>query len=220
MKSKIAVKKINKTDIDYFRSRIVNWGRKNFAHFPWRKTSNLWHCLVVEIMLQRTRAEQVVPVFKNFCKDCKTPFQYAKKKKYSVFKTLGLPQREGLLRKLAIQLSRGKIPKKKEELLKLSGVGEYISAAYRSLHLGIRDVIIDSNVVRVYGRFFGFKTDGETRRKKWFVELAERMTPQRVFTDYNYGLIDFTREICKPKPLCEQCIIRKKCKYSNKQGYG
>jgi A/G-specific adenine glycosylase len=59
--------------------------------------------------------------------------------------------------------------------------GSYIASAYRSLHLRERDFIIDSNVIRLYGRFFGFSTDSETRRKRSFLELADRATPARRF---------------------------------------
>lgn len=207
--------KVSNEEIRYLRLKLVKWGRNNFDNLPWRKSKNLWHCLVVEIMLQRTKAEQVVPVFLEFRNKCRTPASYLRRRKYSVFKSLGLPQREKLLRKLARHLNDQSIPQEKEQLLALPGIGEYIASAYRSLHLMIKDTIIDSNVVRLYGRFFGFATDGETRRKKCFINLANRITPPKAFRDFNYALIDFTRKICRPKPLCNSCPILKDCEYYN-----
>ena len=102
------------------------------------------------------------------------------------------------LKKLAKIISEKEISTDKKELLELPGIGEYIASAFRSLHFGIRDAIIDSNVVRLYGRFFGMKTDSETRRKKWIIELSNNLTPINEYKAYNYGLIDFTRKICKP----------------------
>ncbi len=68
-----------------------------------------------------------------------------------------------------------------------------IAGGMNDRHLGIGDVFIDSNVVRICGRFFGFRADGETKRKRWLEELAELVTPARSLTCCNYGLVDFTR---------------------------
>lgn len=89
----------------------------------------------------------------------------------------------------------------------------YLASAFRSLHANQWDRIIDSNVVRFYGRFFGFETHGETRRKKWFIKLCEELTPLRKHQDYNYALLDFTRSICVSKPQCEICPLKRKCSF-------
>lgn len=207
------MKDLDNRQLKYFQKAITKWGKYNYSNFPWRKTQNKWHALVAEIMLQRTKAEQVLPAYQAFCKKYKSPSDYLKVKKPDVFSTLGLTWRENELKKLAEILAQNPIPENKSELQQLPGVGDYIASAYLSLHAGTRAHIIDSNVVRLYGRFFGFETDGETRRKKWFIGLAEKLTPQKRFREYNYGLIDFTREICRTKPPCDTCILRKRCEY-------
>lgn len=207
---------VSSEGIRYFRQKIIRWGKKHYASFPWRTDANLWHRLVAEIMLQRTNAEQVLPAYLTFCAKYPTPSHYLKDSDHTTFQTLGLLWREPLLERLAGILVNSDIPQEREKLLELPGIGEYIASAFRSLHLGIRDSIIDSNVVRLYGRFFGFLTDGETRRKRWLIELARALTPARQFTAYNYGVIDFTRQICQPRPLCPHCPIRKKCAYGTK----
>ncbi|MBZ0098521.1 MAG: hypothetical protein K8F30_05530 [Taibaiella sp.] len=204
---------VSEEKIVYFQASILAWGRKNFADFPWRKSQNKWHSLVAEIMLQRTKAEQVVPAYLTFTSSYQTPLDYFEDEDGMAFKTLGLHWRETLLKELSRILSEKDIPEDKDSLLELPGVGQYIAAAYRSLHLEYRDVIIDSNVVRVYGRYFGFETHAETRRKRWFIELSEKMTPQETFKEYNYGLIDFTREVCKPRPECKICPLNSRCAF-------
>lgn len=205
--------------VSYFRSRILAWAARNSSGFPWRKTENKWHALVAEIMLQRTRAQQVLPVYESFSAQYGSPADFLADETDTTFASLGLSWRERELRKLAVILSQQPIPLTRQELLELPGVGDYISSAFLSLHSGKRDFIIDSNVVRLYGRFFGFDTDAETRRKKWFIELADRLTPIRKFRDFNYGLIDFTRTVCKPKPLCRQCVLRTKCHYPQRAAH-
>ncbi len=195
--------------------KILEWRKTNCYNFPWRNTKNFWHALVAEIMLQRTKAEQVMPVFNEFCLKYKTPSDYVREQNCKMFERLGLKWRAKELYRLAEILAERGIPSKKEELIKLPGVGEYIASAFRSLHLDQFDVIIDSNVVRLYGRYYGFRTDGETRRKKWFKEIAELITPKKEFRDYNYGLIDFTRTICKQRPICSRCSLFSFCGNKN-----
>lgn len=202
------------TKKDYVVDSLLKWGTKNFKFYDWRNTNNKWHALVAEIMLQRTSADQVLPVYRNFCNKYISPNDYINSNE-KIFKNLGLHWRESLLKKLAVVLSNKDIPTEKKELLKLPAIGDYIASAYRSLHLNKRDIIIDSNVVRIYGRFFGFKTHSETRRNKKFKLLSNRITPIDDHKIYNYALIDFTREICTYKPKCNYCIIQDRCCYRN-----
>lgn len=206
---------ITPDEIGYFRAEIVRWGRENFVAYPWRNFQNPWHSLVVEIMLQRTNATQVLPSFLSFVEKYPDPESYLRDENPRVFDRLGLPQREKLLKQLAMQLVNGEIPLDRDQLLALPAVGSYIAAAFRSLHMGERDYIIDSNIVRLYGRFWGFDTDGETRRKKWFIQLADVLTPLDGHQIYNYGLLDFTRAICAPRPRCYSCPLAERCSYFN-----
>lgn len=207
----LTIKMPSESEAISFTEAIVTWAQHNYADYPWRNTTNRWHALVAEIMLQRTGAEQVQPVYKTFCDRYKIPRDYFLYADGTVFNSLGLKWRERKLLELAEALFEKDIPEDREQLLKLPGVGDYIAAAYRSLHLGLYDIIVDSNIVRLYGRYFGFETDGETRRKKHLKELATYLTPVSNHTIYNYGLIDFTRLICRPKPFCRSCPLNVMC---------
>lgn len=209
---------IKEKKIKYFRKKILVWGKNNFRDFAWRKSGNKWHALIAEIMLQRTKAAQVLPVYEHFVRKYSNPTEFVTNYDGNIFENLGLPGRNKYLKKLNEILINKEIPESKEDLLELPCIGDYIASAFLSLHLGKRAAIIDSNIVRLYGRFFGFKTDGETRRKKWLNELAEHLTPRKAFKDFNYSLIDFTGGICKPKPLCNICIINERCSYYTSKG--
>lgn len=208
---------VTKREINYFRNKLLAWSKHNHSNFPWRITANKWHALVAEIMLQRTRTDQVLPVYESFVLNYPSPEHYYKSSNSSVFSTLGLRWREPILKSLSESLITGDIPCKKAALVELPGIGEYIASAFLSFHCGKREFIIDSNVVRLYGRFLGFRTDGETRRRKWFIELADTITPKRKYRDFNYAIIDYTRQVCKTKPACLNCILARKCKLSTKK---
>ena len=204
---------ISKIELMYFQNKIIGWGSENFRSFTWRYSNNKWHCLVAEIMLQRTRAEQVEPIYKELVAKYEKPQDWLNNPDMHTFTSLGLPDRANQFLKLNKIIAINELPATKVDLMKLPGVGEYIASAFLSLHLGKRAFLIDSNIVRVYGRFFGFNTDGETRRKKWFNELADRLTPTKNHRNYNYAIIDFSREVCKPRPLCNLCPVKRKCKF-------
>ena len=129
------------TDIRYFHEKIINWERQHSADFPWRKTQNAWHALVAEIMLQRTRAEQVLPIYKHFAEKYKSPCDYAIDKRATVFKGLGLRWRERHLKNLASTLCNSDLKKDKKCLLELPGIGEYVASAYLSLHTNVENLL-------------------------------------------------------------------------------
>ena len=56
-------------NIVFFQQTIVEWFAKNGRMYPWRRESDPFRILVAEIMLQRTRAGQVLPVYEQFVKE-------------------------------------------------------------------------------------------------------------------------------------------------------
>lgn len=197
---------------------LAKWGRKNYEDFPWRRTRNPFHALIAEIMLQRTKAEQVLPVYESFAKRYPSIWAAANEdpdKIRQLFQPLGLRWRTEKVLRLIRELGskEEQIPDTPDKLIKLPGVGTYIVNAFLSTHRGVKAPIIDRNAVRLWSRIFGFNTDPETQRKKWFIKLAERMTPEEDFRQFNYAVLDFTRMICRTKPACDKCPITIHCEY-------
>lgn len=200
------------------RKALMEWSQNNYIAFPWRSTHNHFHALVAEIMLQRTKAEQVVPIYNLFTTRYSTPHDVILEKPSKILKLLkplGLSWRNKKILELVneLDLRGGTIPTEFRDLIKLPGVGSYAASAYLSFHLKIRASIIDSNAVRLWSRIFGFKKDGETRRKKQFTILAEKVTPRKKYKAFNYAVLDHTRMICKSKPLCNRCPLSLFCEY-------
>ncbi len=128
--------------------------------------------------------------------------------------SLGLRWRAKFLRRLGIELAaRRQIPDSLDELIALPGVGPYAASAYLSFHRGRRGVLLDSNIVRFYGRLLGLPTGPETRRTPLFKDIANTATPSLNVRDYNYAILDFTRTVCAPTPCCTECPLRRRCAY-------
>lgn len=210
-------------NIKSIRRILLKWGTANYKDFPWRKTDNKWHALLAEVLLQRTRVRAVVPVYNELIKRYPEPVDLANaslSEIEEVVYSLGLPARAVTLKALAAEVAfiEGRIPLNIDGITKLPGIGTYIAAAWLSFHAGGKAVIIDANVVRWICRLIDRQCDAETRRKKWLIELAKKLTPERRVKDYNYAVLDFTMEICVKKPLCEICPLGAKlCEYGKRK---
>jgi A/G-specific adenine glycosylase len=192
------------------RTILFRWGKLNFQDYPWRYTENKWHSLVAEILLQRTRANNVIPVYHEFIKIFPEPKDITVSSIQSIRKViypLGLSWRAEHLKSLGKELvmRNNEIPKELVELKKLPGVGDYVGSAWLSFHGEQRAVLIDANIVRWLCRIENEEIGPETRRKKWVRDVIEKITPKKNWKDFNFALLDFSMLICSKKPKCEVC---------------
>jgi len=205
--------------------KIIDWWLRNRRSYPWRKTSDPYKIAIAEIMLQRTRADQVLPIYLSFIKKFPTITDLAKASEVEIsyfFRKLGLFWRAGLVKKMAnfvVKEYRGTFPKDLKSLIKIPAIGEYISRAILSFAYGKRVVVIDSNICRIVKRIFGIEVSGEARRNRDIQRLAEKLLPSEIESKFiNWALIDFSALICKPsRPSCEICPIRNCCNYFKMQ---
>lgn len=199
------------------RRRLLRWGRANFQSYAWRVENDPWLSFVAEFLLQRTRASQVEPVFIAMRSRFPTAARLATGGPVAIgelTKTLGLHSRGPMLLRIAEAVAdRGGIPPESPaELRRFIGVGTYTTAAWLSLHRNKRATIIDANVARLLSRMTGLPYNRDPRHVQWVQRLAERLTPRRVFRDYNYAVLDFSMGTCTPRnPRCEGCVLKREC---------
>jgi A/G-specific adenine glycosylase len=213
------------TKLTAFSSLLLNWYfEEDNRSFPWRKTEDPYHILIAEIMLQRTRAEQVAPVFLSFIKRFPSPCELSKADISEIemfFSKLGLIWRVEKVKRLGevlVQNYDGKIPRNRNQLMSLPGVGEYVADAVLCFAFNKDIAIIDSNVCRVLGRVFNLKTKSEARRDRLYRETANRLIPEGKCKEFNWALIDHASSICTPKnPKCTKCPLRTICDFFTHQ---
>ena len=194
------------------RHALLRWGCANAKNFPWRTPDERWHALVAEVLLQRTRAQSVVPVYEAFVDRFPTAdhLVWATRQEIeALVRPLGLTWRATFLARLCGHLAEvgGRIPSDYDGLLALPGVGPYVASAVLAFHCGQRRAIVDANVVRWLCRLVGRPADGETRRKAWLIGLADDLTPARNWKPYNYAVLDFSMEVCAKQPKCQECPV-------------
>lgn len=193
------------------RERVLRWGRRNFAKYPWRDDHDPWLTLIAELLLQRTRAAQVLSVYEAFRARYPTPRQMLRSGRRgvrSLTARVGLHARGETLLALARIFEESGPPADREQLRAVTGVGAYTAAAWLSLHRNQREAIVDSNVFRWLARMVGQPYQRDPRGVRWVNALADRLTPKRAFRDFNYAVLDFTMTICTPRqPACERCPV-------------
>lgn len=171
-------------------------------------------------MLHRTNALQVEKIFINFVTkypDFRSICDAGQKTILKDLAFLGLKWRSELLYKVSCELTLnydGHIPLDKNELLKLPGIGPYISSAFLCFAYNLPEPMLDTNTVRIIGRIFGLKINDSSRRSKIFEKIMENLVKLGNCKDFSLSLIDFAEAVCKPhKPLCNECILNDLCQY-------
>jgi A/G-specific adenine glycosylase len=211
---------LNTTNL--FSELLLNWWSKNKRSFPWRETNDAYSILVAEVLLHRTKASQVEPVFVEFLASFPTPSSLSTTSLEEIQKILyplGLCWRTKLMHEMAneiLQKFGGEIPAKKEFLMTLPGVSDYIASAVMCFAYHCNEPLLDTNTVRVIGRVLDIKiTDGSRRSiqfKRAYLKLQG--TKKVVAREFAFAMLDFAALVCLPKkPLCEQCKVRDVCKY-------
>ena len=200
------------------RDATLKWGAAHSQSFLWRDPNlPVWQGLIAEFLLLRTRADQAARVFESIQRqypDARSLRDVPEDRLNGMIASLGLRWRRPLFIQLvrAIADCDGHVPTTIDELKKLPGVGAYVAAATAALHGGGRAAIVDANIVRLLCRLIGEEYDGETRRKRWLLDLAERLTPNVEFRDYGYAALDLSMIVCRPRrPLCPSCPLVTLC---------
>jgi endonuclease-3 len=99
-------------------------------------------------------------------------------------------------------------------LTALPGVGRKTAACVLIFALGRPEIPVDTHVHRVGGRL------GLFRRGASFEEAHDEMlavTPPEDAYELHINLIRHGREICRPRPRCGECALRRMCPYYRKQ---
>ena len=200
-----------------FRDGLLAWAENNLRSFPWRKTTDSFEVLVAEILLQKTLAERVAPVYESLLDAYPSITELAAAEPKEVathIETLGLQnQRSRALVKIGSELEGRGVPDDAQQLRALPYVGRYAANATLCFALGEPVPIVDANVVRVYGRAFGLDLD-EKADATW--EFAAEMLPSDDFRKYNLALLDFAAEVCEPRePNCATCYWHDRCPYAD-----
>jgi len=208
-------------DLVRFRASLLAWGRENFRAFPWRETTDPYRILMAEVMLHRTQAVQVAPVYERFVErypDVAAASAASLQDLHDVLYSLGLRWRIDLIHEMVrrvVAVHGGEIPESKQELLDLPGVSDYVASAVRCFASNLPEALVDTNTVRVAGRLFGLEIKDSSRRNRRFRDIIERLVDPDEPRAYNYALLDLADRICTKKrpPASAICPVLEWCRH-------
>ena len=202
-----------------FRRRLLAWYRRNGRDLPWRRTSDPYHILVSEVMLQQTQVDRVLPKYHEWLDRYPTLEALAAAPEHDVTQTwrpLGYnirPRRLHAIARESVANYGGALPSDEQTLRSFKGIGAYTAGAVMSFAFGKRAAILDTNVARVLFRVFigrGNPKAHAMRRHLW--EVSRAVLPQRNVFDFNQALMDFGATMCTArKPGCLLCPMRNGC---------
>jgi endonuclease III len=103
----------------------------------------------------------------------------------------------------------GDVPADMDRLVELPGVGRKTANVVLGHALGVPGLPVDRHVLRVSNRIGIAESDDPEVVEQ---QLCAAMPKDR-WTRTSDTLILHGRRICKPKPLCDQCVVRDDCDY-------
>lgn len=207
-----------------FRRALEAWAQGSVRNFPWRRTRDPYRVLIAELMLRRTRPAQVLPVYRAFLERYPTPRALARAREgdlHRLLAPLGLRWRTrnmiGVAREL-VRLPRAAF-RSAAALKRLPGVGDYVASAVQIMAFGRPETVIDTNVIRVLGRYWGRRVHPEARRERAFKELAAKCAPKRNAKLYTLALLDLGASVCTARhPHCGECPLNHGCWFARHTG--
>lgn len=206
------------------RRRLLAWFAKNGRSYPWRQTHSWFHLLAAEMMLRRTRADQVLGVYQRFVlrfPDAESTAGASESELDDLLRPLGMLWRQTQMR-ATLQHVRdhfgARAPRKDDDLEAIPGVGPYSRAMLRSRLFGAREAAVDVNVARLIARLYGLPLHAESRRDRRIIKLADRFVQTRDPFRLNVAMLDLCALVCKARrPLCELCPLQAECVTGQKQ---
>jgi endonuclease-3 len=106
---------------------------------------------------------------------------------------------------------QGEVPADMEALIKLPGVGRKTANVVLGHALGVPGLPVDRHVLRVSNRIGIAEGDEPAVVEQ---QLCAAM-PKGRWTRTSDTLILHGRRVCKPKPLCDTCVVQSDCDYFN-----
>jgi A/G-specific adenine glycosylase len=201
-------------------ARLVPWYERARRNLPWRAAGfGAWGVLVSEIMLQQTPVSRVIPRLEEWLARWPTPAALAADPPAEAVRqwaNLGYPRRALWLHRAAVEIRdrhAGVVPRDVDDLLALTGIGDYTARAVAAFAYGDRHPVVDTNTRRVIARaVHGRAQPGPPSRR----DLAdmEALLPADAPTAaiVNAAAMELGAVICTARsPRCDACPLQDVC---------
>jgi len=194
-----------------FKKKLLSWSIKNTREYSWRNTEDPWKILLLEVISQQTQLDRANKYYQKFIKKFPSPNEMSIAKKKDILEMwsgLGYNSRAVRLHEASKILSKNSFDSIYPNFNILPGVGEYTKNAILSFAYKDKVITQDTNVLRIFSRFFGTKNP-----QKFILENEKNILKNIKSRKFNEALMDFGSKICTSKnPSCSICIFDNECK--------
>ncbi len=181
--------------VQAFRRTVKSYYKKQGRHdLPWRHTTDPYHILVSEVMLQQTQVDRVRPKYELFIKTYPNVQELAKAPLGAVLRLwvgLGYNRRAKYLKQAAeVVVSNGGVfPTTSKGLADLPGVGPYTAAAVAAFAYNLPVVMIETNIRTVFTYHF-FKERTAVTDSELCPFILETLDKKKS-REWYYALMDY-----------------------------
>ena len=206
-------------NVHAFRNALVEWFRREGKDYPWRRTTDPWHILVSELMLQQTTIPTVLGRYDRWMRQFPTPGHLAAVDEQTALRSwegLGYYRRVRSLQAIAREIVNkfgGRFPDNAEGLKRLPGIGPYTSGALLSFAFNKAAPIVDANVARVLARIDNYSVPVDsTEGQKYLWSRAESLVDPEHAREFNSAIMELGQTCCSiSSPNCLLCPVRPFC---------
>ena len=196
---------------------ISAWFEENARDLPWRREGfSAWGTLVSEFMLQQTPVTRVIPRLTEWLERWPTPADLAAVppgEAVRAWASLGYPRRALWLHAAAVQITErhgGIVPEDVDELLALTGIGDYTARAVAAFAYGHRHPVVDTNTRRVIARAVTGQGEPGPPSRRDLDAMAALLPDEPIAAAvFNAAIMELGAIVCTSRsPRCEVCPVR------------
>ncbi|MFO8077946.1 MAG: Fe-S cluster assembly protein HesB [Thermoplasmatota archaeon] len=185
---------ITDADLQRFQKKILAFYQRNKRDLPWRKSTDPYHILVSEFMLQQTQVSRVIAYYTSWIDNWPTVQSLANspyKNVLTAWMGLGYNRRAMYLHETAqiiVHDFDGDVLKAVKQFDKLPGIGPYTSKAIQIFADNADIATVDTNIRRIF--ISEFDLDESVSDKALFT-IAKQCLPQGKSRDWHNALMDY-----------------------------
>lgn len=216
-------KSVSNNRVARLRQKLLSWFASEGRQFPWRKApASPYVQLVVEILLQRTRAETVAAFLPRFLEKYPgwaTLAETSLPELSTDLQPIGLWRRRApALQGLAKELVRRGLtwPKSRQELQQIPAVGQYVANAALLFIHGEPHPLMDSSMARLLRRHFVILPEkADIRYDTALHTVAYQVLRKGDTVILNWAMLDIAARYCMPRtPKCSDCPLKRSCAHA------
>ncbi len=187
--------KLSPVRITTFQNEIYGYYHTHGRKLPWRNTTDPYHIVVSEIMLQQTQVKRVLTKYDEFIRAFPSFVVLSRaslKEVMKVWKGMGYNRRALALLKIAhkvVHEYKGKLPDEEKVLVTFPGIGKATASSVCTFAYNLPTVFIETNIRSVFLYYFFKNKEGIDDKE--IIPLIQQTLDVANPREWYYALMDY-----------------------------